>query len=286
MTTRSWQPQVRLETIIDQPLSCRQGTNHEDPGGQTTPQAGESNLSIHTAHSFHCALSLRTFSIQLGHEDIGRVRDGRGTDTCDVATEEGDTGLLDSAVGLLGLTEAFVDLLDSVFEGCEFDHGVWDLTTCLWLADVSTVQVIAKPTPQRIQSLIQPSKPLLLHNLSPSLPQRGRIRRKRSLHPDLDRLERTQEQIRQKLSTSTGTQVHDRLVHVGKHPLAVLVLEDLVEPVLSGTLEAVSDESWGPAEHDASNAFGFVDLGPGLRVGLVECGINLATTFYEIEGCD
>jgi hypothetical protein len=141
-------------------------------------------------------------------------------------------------------------------------------------------------TPQRIKPLIQPGIPLLLHDLPPTLPQRTRIRRQRSLHPDLNRLKRAQKDIRQKLGASARAQIHDRLVHVGKQVVAVQVLEDLVEAILPRALEGVADEGRGPAEEDAAEPFLAEDGGPGLEVGFVEIGIDLAAGFDEVEGCD
>ena len=48
------------------------------------------------------------------------------------------------------------------------------------------------------------------------------------------------------------------------------MLEHFVEAVFARALEAVADEGGGPAEEDAAEPFGFVDLRPCLDVGFVE----------------
>ena len=62
------------------------------------------------------------------------------------------------------------------------------------------------------------------------------------------------------------------------------MLEDLVETVLAGALEGVADQGWRPAEENAPEAFFGVDCAPGLDVGAVEFGVNLATAFHLQPG--
>ena len=58
------------------------------------------------------------------------------------------------------------------------------------------------------------------------------------------------------------------------------MLEDFIETIFAGALEGVADEGGGPAEKDAAQAFFGVDGAPGLDVGFVEIGVDLAAAFY------
>jgi hypothetical protein len=131
-----------------------------------------------------------------------------------------------------------------------------------------------------------PGNPLLLHNLRPALPQRVRVGRQRRLHAHLDGLERTQRDVGEELGRRRRAQVHDRLVHVGEEPLAVVVLEDLIQAVLAGALEGVADERGRPAEEDAAHALVGVDLAPALDVGLVDVWVDLSPGLDDVEGSD
>lgn len=57
------------------------------------------------------------------------MRDHCASDTSNVATEEGNSGLLEAVVGGFGLAERGIDLVDCCFEGSEFAHCVGDLST-------------------------------------------------------------------------------------------------------------------------------------------------------------
>lgn len=132
-----------------------------------------------------------------------------------------------------------------------------------------------------------PSIALLGDNLVNALPHVLSKRRKRSLHPDLHRLEWTQKEICQKLraslidpstsfsvlarrsrsiATHRSAQVDNRLVHAGKHLFAVRILENLVKAILSRALEGVADKGGAPPKEDSSHAFGLVYLLPGGEV--------------------
>lgn len=123
-------------------------------------------------------------------------------------------------------------------------------------------------------------------DLAPAFAQVLRIRRKGSLHAHFDGLKGTQKDVGKELGRGGSSQIHDRLVGVGEELLPVPVFEDLVQAVLSGTLERVSDKSGRPAEEDAAHAFFGRDGAPCLHVGLVDGGIDLATTFDQVEGGD
>lgn len=109
-----------------------------------------------------------------------------------------------------------------------------------------------------------------------------RKRRKRGLHPNLDRFKRAERNISQKFRTCTSTQEDNRLIRIGEHLVAIEVLEDLIESVFSASLGTVSYKRGRPSEEYTPHTFSFVDTLPGAKVGLVEVGIHLTTTFYEI----
>jgi hypothetical protein len=299
MTPRSRQPQRHLKTIINQPLERRQRPNHQNPNRQPIPQSREPNIPINPSHRLTSALSGFPLRIKLRDHDVCGMRDDCAGDTGDVAAEEGDTGLLEPVVGGFRLSERFVDLVDGCLEGGEFAHCVGDL-----------------PAPEGVEAFVQatvtslsattlslwnwngnwrgkvgkgrnePSISFCLNHFQQALSHRIRERRQRRLHPDLNRLERTQRNISQELRTCAGAQENRSLVHVRERLLAVQVLEHFIKPVLSTALETVADECGGPAEEDAADAFVAVDHGPCLHVGLVELGVYLAPGFDEIQGCD
>lgn len=46
VTTSCWQTKGDLERIINQPLECGQGTNHEDTCWKTIPQTAETDIAV------------------------------------------------------------------------------------------------------------------------------------------------------------------------------------------------------------------------------------------------
>lgn len=130
-----------------------------------------------------------------------------------------------------------------------------------------------------------PAVALLSDNLAPTLPQAPSERRQRRLHPDLDRLKRTQEDVSNKLCARRSSEKQHGLVDVGKELLAIVILEDFVEPIFAGALKRVSDEGRGPTEEYPPEALFGVDCAPGLHVGRVDFGVDLTTALDEIERC-
>ena len=200
--------------------------------------------------------------VEFADHDVRWVTDDRTADPCNVSSEETHPRLLQTVVRFLGFSERIIDGIDGGFECREFDHRVGDL-----------------PTPQRLQSLIQPTDPLFRRDLGPPFSQTARVRRQGGLHPHFDGLERTQRNIRQELRRGTGTEVHQRLVRVGEHLIPVCIFEDFIKAVLARALETIADESRGPAEEDAAEAFGAEDGAPGGDIGGVDFGIDLTATF-------
>jgi hypothetical protein len=52
------------------------------------------------------------------------------------------------------------------------------------------------------------------------------------------------------------------------------------------TLEGISNERWSPTGEIASQSLGTINLAKSLEIALVQSGIDLTTTFDEIEGGD
>ena len=263
MTTSSRQTNRNLERIIDQPLEGSKSANHDNSESNARPQASEANLAIDSADGLTSAFASLAVTVQFTDHDVGRVRDNSAADTSNVTTEEGNTGLSKSTIGFLGLAELLVDLRNGGLKGCEFDHGVRDLTS-----------------PKRVQTLVKTSIPFLRNNLAPAFTKIVCKRRQCSLHADLEGLEGAQEQIGNGLSSGRSTEVNDGFVGVGEQLLAIGVFEELVGAVLASSLERVSNESGGPAEEDTAESFFTEDCAPGLEIGLVKLAVYLATAFY------
>jgi hypothetical protein len=128
MATSSGKSHGYLERIIDKPLERCKSTNHCNSDRQTIPETTESDLAIDPAYRLSSTLSCLSVRVQLGDHDIGRMGDDGACNPCNVTTQEGNPGLLQAIVGGLGLAEEAVDLFDCGFEGCEFTHGVRDLS--------------------------------------------------------------------------------------------------------------------------------------------------------------
>jgi hypothetical protein len=103
-----------------------------------------------------------------------------------------------------------------------------------------------------------PRHALGARNLIPALQRPTRKRRDGSLHPNLDRLPRTQEHVGNKLCTRTRAQIQCRAVLVRRllaHDVCILFLEEFVEAVFPGALEGVADEGGGPAGEVSADSF-------------------------------
>ena len=204
--------------------------------------------------------------IQFADHDIGWMADDCTSNTCNVTTQETHSGLLQAVVALLWLPQVLIDFIDCTFKRRKLYHRVWDL-----------------PPPQGIQALVQPSYSLLRCDFTPTLPQSIRKRGQSRLHAHLDCLEWAKCHIGKKFGRGRRSEIDEGFVGIGEHIVAVDMLKDLVEAILTGALEGVADESWGPAEEHPTDAFCGVDGAPGLDIGAVEFSINLTAAFYLCE---
>jgi hypothetical protein len=191
------------------------------------------------------------------------MRHNRAENTRNVPTSKRNTRLLQAIEALLGLAQKPIDPADRLFKRRKLDHRIRNLAG-----------------PKRVQTLVQARNTLFPNNLAPPLPQAVCKRWQGSLHADLDCFHGAQRDISQELCGGRGSEENDLFGDVGCESLAIEVFEDLVEAVFAGALHGVADEGGRPAEEDAAQAFFGVDHFPGLRVGLVEGGVDLATAFH------
>lgn len=151
------------------------------------------------------------------------MADNGTKDARNITTQETDTRLRQLAIFLLGLTHLRIDELHCLLESSKLGHCIRDLSG-----------------PQRIQSLVQTTKPFLGHDLAPPLSEPRSIWWEGSLHANLDRLHWTQGHISEELGRGTGTQEDQGAVGLREQLVAVEMLEVLVQSVLASTLEGVA----------------------------------------------
>jgi hypothetical protein len=62
--------EVHLEGVVNEPLECGQGTNHEDTNRQSVPQTTESNLAVDPADCLTCTLPSFAVAVEFRDHDI------------------------------------------------------------------------------------------------------------------------------------------------------------------------------------------------------------------------
>lgn len=118
-----------LEGVVDIPLETSEGTDHDDPGHETSPEALETNLTVDLAHLLSESAGRVTLGDQLGEDGIGGVGHHCAEDTGKVAGSEGNAQLSGLAVVLLALGEdVIIEISDEPFEGDELHNCVGDLS--------------------------------------------------------------------------------------------------------------------------------------------------------------
>ena len=198
--------------------------------------------------------------------------DNSAENTSKITSCEANSRLSAFAVIRLLARKTLVDHCNDSFERGKFHHSIRDLTTPEW-----------------IQALVETSSAFLCNNRGNTIESALCKWRNGSLHADLDGFEWAEGNIGDEFGGGRGGQVQRSLVLVGilsTNEIGVELLEELVASVFEGTLSRVAEESWGPSSVDSSKSFGSSDLAPGLEVTCVHLGIDLTTTFYQIEGCD
>lgn len=121
--------QGSLEGVVDPPLETSEGTDHDDPGHETRPEALESNFSIDPAHLFSEGSGFAALRVEFGDHGVCGVGDNCAEDTGQVAGGEGDAQLSALVVVLLAFGEdVIVEELYEPFKSHELHDSVRHLS--------------------------------------------------------------------------------------------------------------------------------------------------------------
>ena len=230
------EPELDLDTVVDEPLERGEGTDHDDPGTETGPQTCEAEVAGRRAEGG--ALGL----VHVGHDGVGGVGDHGAEHTGDVTGGEGDDQLL--ALGALGTGlghHVGVQELDGLLEAGKLHHGVGDLSA-----------------PQGNERLIEAVDALGSVDLGEGAPEGGGEGADLGgLHSHLTSLHWRQRNVGEELRAGGGGQVEPGPVEEGvllAHGVTVDALEDLVEAELAETLHGVADGGRSPPEEEGLRA--------------------------------
>jgi hypothetical protein len=267
--TGGWETNESLEGVVEEPLETSQGTNHDNTNWETVPETAEADLGVDTGDSRAHGLGGLLLGVDLGDHDVGRVGDNGTEDTSNVTTKEGDTSLSVDRVFFLLLWKVSVDGKDSVFERGELNHGVWDLSE-----------------PQRSDTLVQTTETFSSNQFLETVHKARSVWWDGGLGLDLDGLPWTEKNISNELSRSRSNQEKTSLVLDSvllTSPVGILLLEQLVETVFTGTLEGVTNQSGTETSEDTTQSLLGNDGSPGLEVALVKRGVNLSSALDQIQ---
>lgn len=198
------------------------------------------------------------------------MRDDSASNTGNVTTEEGDTGLSEGRVLILGLGQLGVDSGDSVLEGSELNHSVRDLAG-----------------PEGNQTTVETAHTVSGKSSGETGEDVGSEGRDGGLGLDLNGLPGAEQDISEELSRGRGNEEQGGLVLVSSlltDEVGVLVLEKLVQTVLTGTLEGVTDKGSTETSEDSRETLSADDSAEGVEVTLVEGLVDLQTALHEIKG--
>ena len=200
------------------------------------------------------------------------MADDSTENTSKITSSERDRSLSAFAIIRLLTWKTHVDHLNNSFEGCEFHHGVRDLTS-----------------PERVQALVETSSAFLCNDLGDTIEGAFGEWRDGGLHADLHGFEWAEGNIGDEFGRGRGSQVERGLVLISifsPDEIRVEFLEEFISAVFESSLCAVTEEGRGPSGVDSTEAFSAADLAPSLEVTSVHLRVDLATTFDQIEGCD
>ena len=230
------EPQLDLDTVVDEPLQGGESTDHDDPWSETGPHASEAEIPGGAAEGG--ALSL----VHVRDDGVGGVGHHGAEHTSNVTGGECDNELF--ALGALRTGLGYhvgVQELHGLLEAGELHHGVGDLSA-----------------PQRNKRLVESVDSLILENEREGSPEGGgEGSGQGGLHPHLAALHGRESNVSEELSAGRGSQVEAGSVQEGvllSHSVAVQVLEDLVEAELAETLGRVADGGGSPAQEQALGA--------------------------------
>ena len=225
-----------LDSIIDEPLESSEGTNHDDPGSQSSPQSTESQFIDSLAQTSAGSL------VEIGDQGVSGVGHDGTEHTSNVASSEGHHQLLRLAALGSGLGHhVLVQKLHSPLEAGELHHGVGDLSA-----------------PQRHQGLVESIDSLLLEDPGEGGSQGGgEGANRRGLDSDLARLHGREGDVSKELRAGRGSQVERGPVQIGvllSDHARVEVLEELIETKLADSLSSVAKSCWSPAKEESPGA--------------------------------
>jgi len=209
-------------------LETGEGTNHEDTGAETCPEAGEADSAVNLAGG-------ATLLVHDGDHGVSGVRHNSAENTSPVAGHEGNHKLEVLGVALTGGGENVgVEETDGSLESNELHDGVGDLSA-----------------PEGLNTLVEAVPALSVHDLGPCLTEGGgEGTLVRSLHSNFSSFEGAESDIGDELGAGGGDGETDSLV-LGGVLLAdselVDIFEDLVEAELAEALSTVTNQSWEPA---------------------------------------
>lgn len=153
-----------LEGVVDPPLETSEGTDHDDTGAKTVPEAREADSVVDLARG-------TSLLVHDGDHGVGGVRNDSAEDTSPVAGQEGDHKLEVLGVGLTRSSEDVgVKGTDGLLESDELHNGVGDLSA-----------------PERGYTLVEAVPAFVLHDSRPALTEgKGEGALVRGLDSDFD----------------------------------------------------------------------------------------------------
>ena len=258
---------IYLHTIIDEPLKSSQGSDHNNPGSESLPEAAK-------AKGFNCGTNAGARSlVQVRDKGVGGVGDDGAEDAGNVASCEGHNQLL--TLGTLSPwlgNDMFIESHHSLLKASKLHHGVGDL-----------------PAPQGHQGLVEAVDALSSHDLGERSPQGGwEGAHRRGLDPHLTGLHGGEGDVSEELSRGRGCQVESGHVEVGvllPHGVGIELLEHLIKAKLTKTLSRVTNGSWGPSKEKARDASLLHGELEAIAKVLVLLLVNLETALDQVKGC-
>lgn len=198
------------------------------------------------------------------------MRHNRTQNTRQITRRERHTRLRGLAVLTLLTRHPVVNHLHNRLKRRKLHHRIRDLTS-----------------PKRIQTLVETCPAFFTGDGIDAVKGALVGVRHGALHAYFDCFKGTEGQIGEELGRGGRGEVQTCFVlgcgvragHVG-----VGLFEVFVPAVFEGALGGVAEERGGPTGEDAAEAFAAIDFAPGLEVGGVEFGVNLAAGFDEVEG--
>jgi len=266
-TSRGWQTNRHLESVINTPLQTSESTDHHNTKWKSS---GEETHHSHLVHNLSHSGSLGR--VELGHKVIGRVGNDGAEDTSNVTGQETDAELL--GLGALGLRlghDVLVEGNHGVLKAGELHHSVWDLSAPEWS-----------------ETLVQTSISFCGHKLRETITESlGETWNSLDLH--LDGFERTEHDISEELGTGGTGQEHESLVLLGvlsTDLVGVVLLEEFVQAELSSSLRGVPEEGGHPTPHEACQTLLLGEHAEAGEDAPVLAGVGLHVTLDHIERSD